>query len=52
MEAITTTLTSAFSSLAAEAMGAIASTLPVILPVRGAVVVIGIAVGIFKRFVN
>lgn len=52
METITTALTTAFGSLATDALGAIGATLPIILPVMGAVVVIGIAVGIFKRFVN
>lgn len=52
MEPITNALGTAFAAIAADAMGAIASALPIILPVMGAVVVIGIAVGIFKRFVN
>lgn len=52
MEVITTALVKSFTDLATEAMSTIGSTLPIILPVMGAVVVIGIAVGIFKRFVN
>lgn len=51
MEVITNSLSTAFGTIASDAMGAIGSTLPIILPVMGAVVVIGIAVGIFKRFV-
>lgn len=52
MESITTALTTAFGTLATDALGAIAAVLPIILPVMGAIVVIGIAVKVFKRFVK
>lgn len=52
MDAITNALGTAFADLASQCLGAIASVLPQVLPVMGAVVVIGIAVGIFKRFVH
>ena len=52
MTAITTALKSSFTSVAGDAMTAIGDVLPIILPVMGAVVVIGLAVGIFKRFVR
>ena len=52
MTAITTALKTSFTSVAGDAMTAIGDVLPIILPVMGAVVVIGLAVGIFKRFVR
>lgn len=52
MTSITTALKTAFTSVASDCMTAIGDILPVVLPVMGAVVVIGLAVGIFKRFVH
>lgn len=49
---ITTALKTAFTSVANDCMSAIGDILPIVLPVMGAVVVIGLAVGIFKRFVH
>jgi hypothetical protein len=52
MDSITTALTTAFTTVAGDALDAIAAVLPIVMPVMGAIVVIGIAVGIFKRFVH
>lgn len=52
MADITTAMVTAFQTLASSALTAIGDILPVILPVMGAVVVIGIGVSLFKRFVH
>lgn len=52
MATIQKALTDAFTTLANDAMTALGAVLPIVLPVMGAVVVIGLAVGIFKRFVH
>lgn len=52
MEAVTTALSTALTEVAAGATGAIAAVLPIALPVMGAIVVIGIGVKVFKRFVK
>lgn len=52
MTTIQSALTSALTTTASDCMTAIGAVLPVILPVMGAVVVIGIGVKIFKRFAH
>lgn len=52
MTTIQSSMTSAFTTLANNCMSAIGAILPVVLPVMGAVVVIGIGVKIFKRFAH
>lgn len=49
---VTSALTTALTSIASDAQAAIAGVLPVALPVMGAIVVIGIGVKVFKRFVK
>ena len=50
MAAITTALTTGFSSIATDALGAIGSIIPVVLPIAGAFVLVGIGYKVFKRF--
>jgi len=52
MEGIQTALTTAFTAFAADAMESIAAIVPIALPVMGAILVIGIGVRVFKRFVH
>lgn len=52
MEAVTTALTGALTTVATGATSAIGDVLPIALPVMGAIVVIGIGVKVFKRFVK
>lgn len=52
METVTTALKTAMTSVANGAMGAIGDILPIALPVMGAIVVVGIGVKVFKKFVK
>ena len=47
MEAVTTSLVTAITSFAGDAMGAIGSIVPVALPIMGAIVVVGIGIKVF-----
>lgn len=49
IETITTALKTSFSEVASSVMGVIGDTLPVVLPIVGAMVVIGAGVKIFKK---
>lgn len=44
-------MVTAFGTIASDATSAIAAVIPVVLPIMGIVVVVGIGVSIFKRFV-
>lgn len=46
---VTTALTSGITTIAGDAMSAIASVVPVALPIMGAVVVVGIGIKVFKK---
>lgn len=50
MEGIVTALTTAIGTFATSAMGAIASIVPVALPIMGALVVVGIGIKAFRKF--
>lgn len=52
MEAVVNALTTGFTTAATDAMGAIATILPVLIPVAAALVVIGIGYRLFKRFIS
>lgn len=52
MEAVVTAMTSGFSDAATQAMGAIGSILPLIIPVMAAIAVIGVGYRLFKRFIK
>ena len=49
MEAITTALTSAVTTIGTDAMDAVAKVLPAALPIFGAIVVVGIGLKVFKK---
>lgn len=49
MEAITTALTTAITTIGTDAMDAIAKVLPAALPIFGAIVVVSIGLRVFKR---
>lgn len=49
MEALVTSVTSGISDMATSAMSAMGAVVPVALPVLGGMVVIGIAIKVFKR---
>ena len=50
MEAVTTSLVTAITSFAGDAMGDIGSIVPVALPIMGAIVVVGIGIKVFRKF--
>ena len=50
MEAVTTALTTAISGFATDAMSAIGAIIPVVLPIMGAIVVVGIGIKVFRKF--
>lgn len=50
MEAVVTSLTTAIGTFATQAMGAIGTIVPVVLPIMGAIVVVGIGIRVFKKF--
>lgn len=50
MEGIVTALVTAVTTFASSAMGAIASIVPVALPIMGALVVVGIGIKTFRKF--
>lgn len=49
MEAITTALTAAITTIGTDSMDAIAEVLPAALPIFGAIVVVSIGLRVFKR---
>lgn len=49
MEALVTSLTTGFTSVATQMMSAIGSIVPVALPVLGGVMVVGIGIKIFRK---
>ena len=49
MSGITTALVSGFTTMSSDAVSAIGSVVPYALPVMGAVVVISIAIKIFRK---
>lgn len=49
MEGITTALTSSFTEVGSSLTGIIGSVLPIALPVIGGMVVITVAIKVFKR---
>lgn len=49
MEGLVTSLTSGFQTVANDAISAIGTIVPYALPVLGAIVVIGIAIKVFKK---
>lgn len=49
LSAITSALKTSFSDVASSVMGVIGDTLPIVLPIIGAMVVIGTGVKIFKK---
>ena len=48
METLVTSLTSGFTSIVSDMMGAIGSIVPVALPVVGAIAVVGIGIRLFR----
>lgn len=50
MDAVITALTTALSSIATSALGAVASILPIVLPICGAILVVYVGFKLFKRF--
>ena len=46
---VVSALSTAFTSIAADASSAIATVLPIALPIMGAIVVIGVGIRVFKR---
>lgn len=46
---VTGALTTGISTIAADAMGAVGSVVPVALPIMGAIVVVGIGIKVFKK---
>lgn len=49
METVSTALTSGLSTVAGDALEAIGAIVPVALPIMGAIIVIGVALGVFKK---
>ncbi len=50
METVVSSLTTAITGFATDAMGAIGSIVPVALPIMGAIVVVGIGIKVFRKF--
>lgn len=50
MEGVVSSLTTAVSGFATDALGAIGTIIPVVLPIMGAIVVVGIGIKVFKKF--
>lgn len=50
MESVVTSMTTAITTFAGEAMTAIGSIVPVSLPIMGAIVVVGIGIKVFRKF--
>lgn len=46
---VTSAMTTAFSTIAGDAMSMISSVLPVVLPILGAIVLIGIGIKVFRK---
>lgn len=46
---VTGALTTAFTSIASDAMSAISAVLPIALPIMGAIVVVTVGIKIFKK---
>ncbi|MDK2964716.1 hypothetical protein [Lacrimispora sp.] len=49
MEAVTTALTSGIATIAADALSAVGSVIPVALPIVGAIVVVSLGLKVFKK---
>nr|DAH90009.1 MAG TPA: major coat protein [Inoviridae sp.] len=49
MEEFVTALVTAFTSVATDTLGAISKIAPVALPVLGAIIVLSVAIKVFKR---
>lgn len=49
MEALITSLTSGFTTMATDALGGIGAVVPVVLPVLAAIILIGVVVRVVKR---
>lgn len=49
MEAITTALTTAVTTISTDAMGAIAKIVPAALPIVGAGIVVSVGLKVFKK---
>lgn len=47
---VTSALTTGLSTVATDAMSAIAAIVPVALPILGAIIVVGVAIRIFRKF--
>lgn len=52
MEALITSLTSGFTTMATDALSAIGSLVPVVLPILAAIIVVGIAIKVVRRIVG
>lgn len=50
MSTLVTSLTSGFTTVANDSIDAIGSIVPTALPILGAIIVIGIAVKVFRKF--
>lgn len=49
MDALVTSLTTGFTSMASSALSAIGSIVPVMLPITGGIMVIGIVIRVVKQ---
>lgn len=49
MEALTTALTTGFSTVVDDMMSSVGSIVPIALPVMGGIAVVGIGIKIFKK---
>ena len=49
MQDLITSLTSGFSSTVSDVISAIGSVAPIALPILGAMIVIGVAIAVFKK---
>lgn len=52
METVTSALTTSFASVATAIIGVIGDTLPIALPVVGAMIVVTVGIKVFKRVVS
>lgn len=52
MESVITALTTAFSTMATDALSGITGILPVVLPVFSAIVIVGLALRLVHRIVK
>lgn len=49
MEGLVSSMTSGFATMASDALSAIGSIMPVVLPVMGGIIVVGIGIKIAKK---